>query len=218
MKPVLHLTRLWLALATLALLLGWLQPPGLQGLAEVKDWWTARRFEQAGLERNLPRLAMLAENLLEERREGSPAEFAGYLLAWAAPTPSMGYSAQEAAALTEEGRLYLEGLVERLPYPWSSLQILSNSLVLRALPGQDPGRTATGLTLHATWMASGGGLLPGGGAAAGTGRTSAAYREMLLLPPPERLPWLARRLQAEDRLPTTTADEVLDPVFGDGPR
>ncbi len=67
-------------------------------------------------------------------------------------------------------------------------------------------------------MASGGGLLPGGGAAAGTGRTSAAYREMLLLPPPERLPWLARRLQAEDRLPATTTEEVLDPVFGDEPR
>jgi len=215
-RPTLLLwtTRIWLALATTGLFLGVLRPPGLQGIAEARSWWTARRFEQAGLERNLFRMAALGQDLLREQRQGAPAEFAGYLLAWAAPTPSMGYRPAEAAALAEEGRNYLEKLLDQLPAPWASLQILSNSLVLRPILGQSAEETALGLTLHATWMAAGGGLLDDAGAAAGSGQTAAAYRQMIRLPLGQRMSWLAQRLQTDGALAPTTTEQALQPVFG----
>lgn len=212
---LLWLTRAWLALAAIAMLGGHLKPPGLDGLGELRSWWSARRFEQAGLERNLPRMAELGEDLLMQRGEGAPAEFAGYLLAWAAPSPSMGYSAEESAALANLGRQYLRKQLPLLPAPWTSLQILSNSLVLRPSPGQESQEQALGLSLYTHWLAAGGGLLDANLQASGATLTAVAYRELLRKPAPDRLDWLAARLQGEDALPVIDTEQVLAPAFGD---
>lgn len=212
---LLWLTRTWLALAAVALLAGHLKPPGLEGLGELRSWWTARRYEQAGLERNLPRMAELGEDLLHQRGEGAPAEFAGYLLAWAAPSPSMGYSREESAALASQGRIYLRAQLPMQPAPWPSLQILANSLVLRSRLGQEEAERLNGLSLYASWMAAGGGLVNANLQSSGAERTAAAYRDLLRRPAQDRPLWLASRLQGEDALPLQDTEQLLAPVFGD---
>lgn len=183
---------IWIALAVAGSLVAGIHPLGRSASQSAQSWWTARRYQQADADLDLPGLQRLGQQYLQQTGDGTPLHFAIYQIGFAASGPSMNRLPADALDWAVVGGELAEDSVPALPSPWDAVQTQSHILVERAFPlSSDPRHLNSGLQAMEWFLAS------GGGPEALSSLTALAYQDFLKLPASDRRAFLLNRMLAE---------------------